>query len=160
MSMPSTAPRRLRIASTLVVAAAAGALLAGNAVTAEAAAPEVISRWNNELIHVNSISPSFNQAIFSGPYTVTTKLTAENTGSTAILYTCLVSAEGGADTDHAFVTLPPNSQQTVALNVVHNFTGNGVFTFACTKPAGTPTVRMKQIKITGLKVNSVHNAPF
>ncbi|MEV0235570.1 hypothetical protein [Nonomuraea sp. NPDC050786] len=165
MTMPSTTPVRrrtgLRLSALAAVATmAAGALLAGNATSAEAVPPEVISRWNNELIHANSLSPGFSMFLASGAYTITAKLTAQNTGSAAIAYTCLISAAGGADTDVAEVTLPPNGKQGVFVNVVHNFTSTGQLTFACTKPAGTAQVRMQQVKITAVKVNTLDNQPF
>ncbi|MFC4116818.1 hypothetical protein [Nonomuraea zeae] len=167
MTMPSTTPVRGRrslrlsaLAAVATTAVAAGALLAGNATSAEAVPPEVISRWNNELIHSNSISPGFSMFLGTGAYTISAKLTAQNTGSAAISYTCLISAAGGADTDVAEVTLPPNSKQGVFLNVVHNFTSTGQLSFACTKPAGTAQVRMQQVKITAIKVNSLDNQPF
>ncbi|GAA3211842.1 hypothetical protein [Nonomuraea helvata] len=165
MTMPLTTPVRrrtgLRLSALAAVATVAvGALLAGNATSAEAVPPEVISRWNNELIHSNSISPGFSMFLASGAYTITAKLTAQNTGSAAITYTCLISAAGGADTDFAEVTLPPNGKQGVFVNVVHTFAGTGQLTFACTKPAGTAQVRMQQVKITAIKVNTLDNQPF
>ncbi|SEG64152.1 hypothetical protein SAMN05444920_103649 [Nonomuraea solani] len=134
--------------------------LAGNVTSAEAVPPEVISRWNNQLIHSGSLSPGFNMFLASGAYTITAKLTAHNTGAAAIDYTCLISAAGGADTDNAEGTLPANGKQDVFLNVVHNFTSTGQLSFACTKPGGTAQVRMLQVKITAIKVNSLDNQPF
>ncbi|MEV4177417.1 hypothetical protein [Nonomuraea sp. NPDC049709] len=167
MTMPSIVParrgRRLRLSALAAVATtavAAGALLAGNATSAEAVPPEVISRWNNELVHSNALSPGFSQFLSAGPYTITAKLTASNTGATAINYSCVISAAGGADTDVAEVTLQPHSKAGVFLNVVHNFTTSGQVSFACTKPGGTPQVRMLQVKITSIKVNSLVNQPF
>ncbi|GGO64213.1 hypothetical protein GCM10012289_13110 [Nonomuraea cavernae] len=160
--MPSKAPsrsRRLRL-SALAVAVTAGALLAGNVTQAEAAPPEVISRWNNELVHSNSVSPGFSMFLSSGAYTISAKLSAANQGSSTINYSCILSAQGGADTDVAAVTLAPNATQSVVLNVVHNFTSTGQLTFACTKPVGTPAVRMQQVKITAIKVNTLDNQPF
>ncbi|GAA1686179.1 hypothetical protein GCM10009733_098560 [Nonomuraea maheshkhaliensis] len=166
MTMPSTVParsagrRRRIVQAAAATAVAAGALLAGNATSAEAVPPEVISRWNNELIHSNSLSPGFNQFLATGPYTITAKLTAVNTGSAAIDYTCLISAAGGADTDRTEVTLPANGKVSIFLNVVHNYTSAGQLSFGCTKPGGTAQVRMRQVKITAVKVNSLDNQPF
>lgn len=163
MTMPTTASSRRRLGprlSALAVVVAAGALLAGNAATAEAAPPDVISRWNNELVHANSLSPGFSTFLAAGPYTITAKLYAENTGSSAIAYSCTISAAGGADTDVTEVTLPPGGKQPIFLNVVHNFTATGQLTFACIKPVGAAQVRMKQVKITAIKVNTLDNQQF
>jgi hypothetical protein len=163
MTMPSTASTRRRRSlrlTGLAAVLATGALLAGNTTTAEAVPPEVTSRWNNELVHSGSVSPGFSTFLSSGAYTITAKLFAENTGSAAIAYSCTISAAGGADTDLTEVTLPPGGKQPIFLNVVHNFTGTGQLTFACFKPAGTAQVRMKQIKITAVKVNALDNQQF
>ncbi|MBB6346971.1 hypothetical protein FHU36_003516 [Nonomuraea muscovyensis] len=158
---PTVTPRsRLLRMSALVVAVSAAALVAGNATRAEAAPPEVISRWNNELVHSNSISPGFSTFLGAGAYTITAKLSAANQGASAIAYTCTISAAGGAATDQAPVTLAPHATQSLSLNVVHHFPSTGQLSFACTKPAGSPTVRMQHIKITAIKVNSVDNQPF
>lgn len=160
--LATTSSRRRRGLGLTALAAvlATGALLAGNATTAEAAPPEVISRWNNELIHSNSLSPGFSTFLSSGAYTITAKLYAENTGSAAIAYNCVISAAGGQDTDVTEVTLPPGGKQPIFLNVVHTFTSTGQLTFACVKPGGTSQVRMKQIKITAIKVNTLDNQQF
>lgn len=165
MTMLSTTPSRRRprvtaLATALATVLATGALLAGNATTAEAAPPEVISRWNDELIHSGALSPGFSTFLSSGAYTITAKLYAENTGSAAIAYSCTISAAGGADTDVTEVTLPPGGKQPIVLGVVHTFTSTGQLSFGCSKPSGTPQVRMKQIKITAIKVNTLDNQPF
>ncbi|MEV0596091.1 hypothetical protein [Nonomuraea cavernae] len=162
MSMPSRAPsrsRRLRLSAPAMVVTV-GALLAGNVTQARGGTTGVISRWNNEPVHSTSVSPGFSMFLSSGAYTITAKLSAASQGSSTISYSCILSAQGGADTDVAPVTPAPNATQSVVLNVVHNFTSTGQPTFACTKPDGTSTVRMQQAKITAIKVNTLDNQPF
>lgn len=153
---------RWRIATAVAAALAAGTLLAGNVGTAEAVPPEVVSRWDDDVLHTNSIGASTVLGLPSaGPYTITAKLSAENLGATSIQnYACQLSAEQGADTDSTSVTLAPNSRQAMVVHVVHNFTGNRQFVFACTKPAGSPQVRITQLKITAIKVNALDNQPI
>lgn len=160
MTNSFTTPARRRIVSLAAAAVAAGALLAFSGGTAQAVAPEVISRWDNDVLHANSIGAAANLGFPAAPYTITAKLTAENLGSSTIQnYTCQLSAEAGADTDFSSVTLAPGAQQTMLVHVVHTFSGTGLLTFACTKPAGSPQVRIKQLKITGIKVNAIDNQP-
>ncbi|MGN9838872.1 hypothetical protein ACTMTI_12190 [Nonomuraea sp. H19] len=164
MTMPSTAPSRRRglrlSALTAIAVAVAGTLLAGNVNSAEAVPPEVISRWNNELIHSNAISPGLSTSLGTGAYTITAKLYAENTGSSAINYLCTIGTGPNSDSDVTEVTLAPHSRHSIFLNVVHNYPGTGPLSFGCTKPAGTAQVRMKQVKITAVKVNTLVNQPF
>jgi hypothetical protein len=163
MSMPSTAPSRrrgLRL-SALVVAATAGALLAaGNVHPAEAVPPEVISRWDNEIVHSNSLSPGFVGFLGAGAYTITAKLYAQNTGSSSINYLCTIGTGPNSDSDITEVTLAPNSKESIFLNVVHHYPSTGTLSFGCTKPVGAPQVVMRQVKITAVKVNTLDNQPF
>ncbi|MBB5775425.1 hypothetical protein [Nonomuraea jabiensis] len=162
MTMPSTAPSRrrrgLRLSALAVVAA--GALLAGNANSAEAVPPEVISRWDNEIVHSNALSPGFSGLLGTGAYTITAKLYAENTGASAINYLCTIGTGPNSDGDITEVTLAPHSRHSIFLNVVHNYPSTGPLSFACTKPAGAPQVLMRQVKITAVKVNTLDNQPF
>ncbi|WP_157252911.1 hypothetical protein [Nonomuraea typhae] len=147
-------------AAGIAVALAAAAVVAGNAAPAQAAPPEVISRWNNHLVHSNSLLAVGLFGGFSGNYTITAKMYAENTGSSTINYDCRLSAEGGADTDNTEVTLAPHSKQAIVVHVVHNFTGTGQIALGCIKGVGQPQVNLRQIKVTGIKVNSIVNQPF
>jgi hypothetical protein len=165
MTMPSTVSSRrnrgLRLSAlAAVTVAVAGALLAGNVHSAEAVPPEVISRWDNEIVHSNSISPGFSGLLGAGSYTITAKLYAENTGSSAISYACTIGTGPNSDSDLTEVTLAPNSRHSIFLNVVHHYAATGPLAFACTKPGGAPQVRMKQVKITAVKVNTLDNQPF
>ncbi|SDM60416.1 hypothetical protein [Nonomuraea jiangxiensis] len=163
MSMPSTLPshrgRGLRL-SALAVVVAAGALLAGNAGPAAAVPPEVISRWDNEIVHSGSLSPGFSGFLGAGSYTITAKLYAENTGFSAIGYLCTVGTGPNSDGDITEVTLAPQSRHSIFLNVVHHYPVTGPLTFACSKPVGTPQVVMRQVKITAVKVNTLDNQSF
>jgi hypothetical protein len=162
MTMPSTVPSRRRVLrlTALTVAAAAGVLLAGNVHSAEAVPPEVISRWDNEMIHSNSISPGFSGFLGAGSYTITAKLYAQNTGATSINYLCTIGTGSNSDSDVTEVTLAPNSKQSIFLNVVHHYPSTGTLSFGCTKPGGAPQVVMRQVKITAVKVNTLDNQPF
>ncbi|MFI7131976.1 hypothetical protein ACIBQ1_40305 [Nonomuraea sp. NPDC050153] len=163
MTMPSTAPSRRRRGlrlSALAAVVAGGALLAGNVSSAEAVPPEVISRWDNEIVHSNSISPGFSGLLGTGAYTITAKLYAENTGASAISYLCTIGTGPNSDGDITEVTLAPHSRHSIFLNVVHNYPSTGPLSFGCTKPTGAPQVLMKQVKITAVKVNTLDNQPF
>lgn len=164
MTMPSTAPSRrrrgLRVSALLATVAAAGTLLAGNVTSAEAVPPEVISRWNDHLVHSNSISPGFSRLMSTGSYTVTAKLYAENTGSQPINYLCTIGTGPNSDSDITEVTLAPHSRHSIFLNVVHHYPSTGPLSFGCTKPTGSSQVLMKQVKITAVKVNTLDNQPF
>ncbi|GAA5037236.1 hypothetical protein HNP84_003083 [Thermocatellispora tengchongensis] len=150
----------VRVAAAVAVALGAGLLVAGNAAPAQAAPPEVISRWNNHRVHTGSLLNLNNFTGFSGKYTITAKTHAHNTGNSTINYTCTLSAEGGADTDFTEVTLGPGAKESIVVHVVHDFTGTGMLAFGCTKPAGTATVNLNQIKLTAIKVNTLDNQPF
>jgi hypothetical protein len=160
---PSTVPSRRRrglLLSAMAAVAAAGALLVGNVSSAEAVPPDVISRWDNEIVHSNSLSPGFAGFLGTGSYTITAKLYAENTGSSAINYLCTIGTGPNSDGDITEVTLAPNGKQSIFLNVVHSYSSTGPLSFACTKPAGTSQVVMRQVKITAVKVNTLDNQPF
>ncbi|MEV6032413.1 hypothetical protein AB0L65_14750 [Nonomuraea sp. NPDC052116] len=163
MTMPTTAPssrrRGLRL-SALAAVVAAGALLAGNVNAAEAVPPDVISRWDNEIVHSNALSPGFSGFLGTGSYTITAKLYAENTGGSAIDYLCTIGTGPNSDGDITEVTLAPHSRHSIFLNVVHTYPGTGPLSFACSKPAGASQVLMKQVKITAVKVNTLDNQPF
>lgn len=166
MSMSSTvasttsARRRRPLFAALAVVAATGALLAGNAGSAEAVPPEVISRWDNEIVHTNALSPGFSGLLGTGSYTITAKLYAQNTGSSSITYLCTIGTGPNSDSDTTEVTLAPQSRQSIFLNVVHHYPSTGTLSFGCTKPAGAPQVVMRQVKITAVKVNTLDNQPF
>ncbi|UBU09002.1 hypothetical protein [Nonomuraea gerenzanensis] len=148
------------MSAVLATVAAAGALLAGNAGSAAAVPPDVTSRWDNEILH-DGASKEVNFFMDPGHYTMTAKLYAVNTGSSTITYQCTLHTGPGGDGDITQVTLAPNGEHAVFLNVVHTYPGSlERLYFGCSKPAGSARVVMRHVKITTVKVNTLSNISF